>query len=569
MKKLGRILAIIFLAVPLIFGAMFLSPNLAHNATQTAQNGGGGANSLTSPETADNSDFDDLNSGKEAEEYVVQIKDNSSYFTDYILPTNINGNGTEMSPYQVNSLEDFLFLTKVSMRNKYVELNCDIILNEERFDTNGTPSGGDGVVYQWEPFVNFTETAYASLIGNGHSIKGMYISGETKENISLFGKTNITKVENLKFENVYLSGSKYIYSIAHSVNKILNVDILSGTLKGLPPNYYDCCGYCSDVYQIIDCDNFAKIEGCGGMANYALNNLLIDNCNFYGELSGFSWVGGIIVRVQNKGTIRNSNVYGKVNGDSIYVGGFVGIAYYGESHIIFENCNFYGEMNEGALYAGGFLGRNGGKCDIINCKSFGKITSPKNQAYMGFLIGSCYDGAKTKDKVTNIINCEIEKNDAVAIVGMVDGAIKVNLENIKINTKASGVSYGIFYGIYNNCEVNIKNITVQGVQFTNVLYTLNNSKLYIENLLYVISTEKDMPIWYRDFSNNAFVYVNGVVVIREASKKNEFYGSDFSGFYTDWKTGKIGLKALSGKGFYQGRLTEEILINKGFEKKVI
>lgn len=38
------------------------------------------------------------------------------------------------------------------------------------------------------------------------------------------------------------------------------------------------------------------------------------------------------------------------------------------------------------------------------------------------------------------------------------------------------------------------------------------------------------------------------------------------GFFTNFKTGEIGLKSLSGKGFYQAKVTEEMLRNKGFEK---
>ena len=48
-----------------------------------------------------------------------------------------------------------------------------------------------------------------------------------------------------------------------------------------------------------------------------------------------------------------------------------------------------------------------------------------------------------------------------------------------------------------------------------------------------------------------------------------FYGTDFSGFYTDWKSGEIEIKALSGKGFYQVSVTEEMLLAKGFVKKVV
>ena len=42
MKRLGRVLLSILLIVPMLVGMAFLSPNLALNAPQTAQNGGGG-----------------------------------------------------------------------------------------------------------------------------------------------------------------------------------------------------------------------------------------------------------------------------------------------------------------------------------------------------------------------------------------------------------------------------------------------------------------------------------------------------------------------------------------------
>ena len=55
MKRFVRILGIIVLMLPMVFGAMFLSPNLAHNTTLTTQNGG---NLLNSQETDGNSDFE-------------------------------------------------------------------------------------------------------------------------------------------------------------------------------------------------------------------------------------------------------------------------------------------------------------------------------------------------------------------------------------------------------------------------------------------------------------------------------------------------------------------------------
>ena len=60
---------------------------------------------------------------------------------------------------------------------------------------------------------------------------------------------------------------------------------------------------------------------------------------------------------------------------------------------------------------------------------------------------------------------------------------------------------------------------------------------------------------------------DGIVV--KSKNLLAFYGSDFSGFFVDYKTGKIGLNALSGKGFYQGKVTEKYLIDNGYVKKAV
>ena len=151
MKKLGRFLAIVMLAVPMVIGALFLLPNLVHNATQTTQNGGGGANSLNSPETGEKQDI--LDDEKDSEVTSYERRTFAQYLTDYEVPTTlaeigkttVTGNGSVESPYQINSTQDFVFFANVGMSNKYFELNCDIVYNDESFDENGTPSGGDGV----------------------------------------------------------------------------------------------------------------------------------------------------------------------------------------------------------------------------------------------------------------------------------------------------------------------------------------------------------------------------------------------------------------------------------------
>jgi len=36
-----------------------------------------------------------------------------------------------------------------------------------------------------------------------------------------------------------------------------------------------------------------------------------------------------------------------------------------------------------------------------------------------------------------------------------------------------------------------------------------------------------------------------------------------------WRTGKIGLIALDGRGSFQGKIDEEWLLNKGYEKREV
>ena len=51
--------------------------------------------------------------------------------------------------------------------------------------------------------------------------------------------------------------------------------------------------------------------------------------------------------------------------------------------------------------------------------------------------------------------------------------------------------------------------------------------------------------------------------------KKQYYGTDFSGFYFSWRTGKIGLVALDGRGQFQGKIDEKWLNNKGYSKQNI
>ena len=113
---------------------------------------------------------------------------------------------------------------------------------------------------------------------------------------------------------------------------------------------------------ITNCNNEGKVSGTedyvGGVSGS--NNKTITNCYNTGIVKGQSFVGG--VSGSNNKTITNCYNTGIVSGQS-YVGGVNG--YNGNGTII--NCNATGEVNGTDSYVGGVIGRNLNKGTITNC----------------------------------------------------------------------------------------------------------------------------------------------------------------------------------------------------------
>ena len=99
----------------------------------------------------------------------------------------------------------------------------------------------------------------------------------------------------------------------------------------------------------------------------------------------------------------------------------------------------------------------------------------------------------------------------------------------------------MYAGIKSKSIVNIKNVLVEAKNIT---------------------VDKSMI----DCDNTTTINIESIVVL---NKENAYFGSDFSGYYVDFKSGKIGLKSMSGKGFFQGTVTEDVLKAKGFIKKTL
>ena len=117
----------------------------------------------------------------------------------------------------------------------------------------------------------------------------------------------------------------------------------------------------SNNKTITNCYNTGIVSGqayVGGIGGG--NSGTITNCNNEGKVSGTDYVGG--VNGENDKTITNCYNTGIVSGQS-YVGGVNG---YNRNGTII-NCNATGEVNGTDSYVGGVIGRNLNKGTITNC----------------------------------------------------------------------------------------------------------------------------------------------------------------------------------------------------------
>ena len=65
------------------------------------------------------------------------------------------------------------------------------------------------------------------------------------------------------------------------------------------------------------------------------------------------------------------------------------------------------------------------------------------------------------------------------------------------------------------------------------------------------------------YNFNSFLYN-----LNQNGKQSGFYyGENFNNFYISWRTGKIGLTTMDGRGFFQGTIDEEWLANNNYVKK--
>ncbi len=492
--------------------------------------------------------------------------------TQTITEKDLTGTGTLANPYQVYSIKGFLYLMNYNLAgtlaNKYIELNCDIVLNDETFDEDGNPSGGDGIYYSWQ---SKYDSNGVSLYGNGHKITGMYFNdtGTTKQT-SLFGYT-MNEAKDIYFENLYLNGKDHVHALCYQANLISNCHVLSGMIKGAKYT----AAITTHVAQIEKSSNYAKIYSTGGAAGGVFYRLLeggqavqCDNHGYLYSNAGYlAGVGGL----SKNSTFKYCNNYGKVEFNGYYSGGITSTC--DNDGLMLIGCENYGEVI-GTSYVGGIAASCNAELTLKNCKNFGNVKRTSGDlGYTGQIISFVRTtDANLAGTVVKLVGCEAYATSGNSFVGNMYGVADkitnlyiINCKYYSPNLKAAAVgtlSAAMYSHVeINNMEVNIEN-SVNTCYVAQV--SSDTASLNIKNVIIKIKGTASKLALYNSPTTRLVEY-DGVIL--EDSSKKYYYGENFSAFYVSWKTGKIGMVIFDGRGTFQTKLTEEILQNKGYTKK--
>ncbi len=591
------------------------------------------------------------------------VKEYSAYFDDFniaddtITVNDVSGNGTVGNPYKIHTLNGFLWFFNADLcdwwiNGKYVELDCDIILNDETFNNEGKVIDGDGVVYKWQPITNAANLHFNC---NNYKISGFYINDTSLVSASLFA-VGMKEIENLVisnfflqadkivsalssggFENVtnvhiesgYFHSNRSVFGICNTVNYIENCSSKAEIFQHAGTEKESVCGIAKHVYkEAKNCVNYGNIKSeytsyVGGLfANVYETNAIIENCINYGDIydtcTSVTAVGGVSARCAIT-TIKNCVNYGSIYTDNVsYLkgAGIIG----GCNRTTIRDCINYGSVRRGAGITGGgdmafiydcinygtiyhqgagifaeiWYNRGlqaeivncvnygdiiGTSCagigyrlncyfDLVNCKNYGKINSTYG-AEIAYYLGtsSVVEGSQ----VGNIINCKSITSNGISFLGTeASNFMTFNIKNCSMICKgtATFTQYAISSKISAPTNINGFEIIVDCEQGVSLFKQVSNASVIIKNVV-IDNRNADSSINAISLNTdaNSTINMNGIIV---SKKSNSYYiGDDFKTFYVSWKTGKIGLKAIDGIGFYQGIVDESVLERKGYNKKEI
>lgn len=207
-----------------------------------------------------------------------------------------------------------------------VVLTADIVVSENVLKPDGTLN--EGTFKEWTPIGNTCNGSYSPYTGifegQNHTISGLYFKKENTSEVGFFGY-NGGKISNVGILNSYFCGFSQVGGVcgynSSTITNCYNKGVVDGTADGAS-SFGGVCG--CNLGILTNCYNTGIVKGqslVGGVSGS--NNKTITNCYNTGIVSGQSYVGGVN-GYNGNGTIINCNATGEVNGTDSYVGGVIG-----------------------------------------------------------------------------------------------------------------------------------------------------------------------------------------------------------------------------------------------------
>ncbi len=473
--------------------------------------------------------------------------------------------------YEITKSEELAFVAQTGAewlsRNYILENN--LILNEIVFQWNsdGVLNSMPSTLLKWVP-IGDNNTRFTGVFnGNGFTISGLYINGNSRQ-VGLFGYIDsMGTIKNVNLVNSCIIGESDVGGIAGRIapngGDVINCSF-NGIVKASNQNAGGIVGY--TCHSIINCSSRGFIGGTGCVGGivgyYARSNYYsagITNCTNNSTIVGTEWVGGISGSI-NSSTINKCGNYGQVFGNTSIggiagycssteisecfnigevwgkdsaIGGIVGY-WFSETYYLFEITDVYNTATiSGNTNVGGIVGK--GECArTYYCYNIGNvIQNAQNEtsyANLGSIIGS--DGAvwetdtikncyylKTQTINTNLYGCGNVSSDSNEPTGfysktpeqLFNQSTYINWDFSDIWSISADLNGGYPYLQWQ--EGSLTDITVTGVQIKEANFSLAKGDYeYLTATVSPANASDKFIIWSSSDSEIASVSSAGKVV---------------------------------------------------------
>jgi len=281
-------------------------------------------------------------------------------FADGVQPI---GLGTETEPYQVETLDNLLWIStnNSSWNSHFIQTDDIYAADTENWNE------GEGFLPIGNIDVNFT----GSYNGQSFSITGLYIDRNEAANQGLFGRVTNSIVENLILTDFFIAGQFNASGlIAHAyystISNCYTQGSASGTthVSGLIGIGEGCTiSYCSTYASVIgeefiggvigqcyqstadNCSSYGYVEGIGNLGGWAgiIFDSQITNCFSQSDIEAFMSAGGFAGTIMNSANIDKCYSTGFIDSGVIDIGGLVGM------NIISNVTNSFWDMESSGL----------------------------------------------------------------------------------------------------------------------------------------------------------------------------------------------------------------------------